>query len=363
MNKYIALLSALALGACMGGGSNEVGMTDYERAAASNAAITGMVSRIQDGDSYGSLSRSASHRGASARDGLTTVFLDNVLFESADKQYDTEHPDYDFTMRFHVDANGRIDAINMVDDGETGVIARAPGDTNEFGFTDETESVQAFVNLFGVKKGLTYADFGFLDIHGQTFDENGNVDNVTQFIMPIAGGYETKNLTSRMDKDDFDNDIVFEGIAVADVGEPSTLAEGERLTLRDDSATLTFKQDTGNEIFNASFREWTDETTGAHYDNWYDVEAIKYNSGENAGKASIAFTEVAGREVAAGFTATNSGVVDNNQAAHSLSVGFNYYGDTPDAPQEATGIIHYQHVPTEQPFLMGFGGKLQPEQP
>ena len=60
MKKYFVLTSVLALAACGGGsgGNGGVsGMTDFERAAASNAKITGMVSRIQNGDSYNNLSQ------------------------------------------------------------------------------------------------------------------------------------------------------------------------------------------------------------------------------------------------------------------------------------------------------------------
>jgi len=356
MKRFAILTSVMALAAC-GGGSGG-GMSEFDRAALSNANVTGMVSRIQSGDTYNDFSRRATvGRGASSRDVATNVFLDDVLFESADKEYDTVNPNEDFMMRFVVDHNnGKIVGIETIDDGEIGTIDRV-GDTNEFAIESDTESISAYVQLFGYNKGLKYADFGLVDVHGIYRDENGD-ENITQFIMPIAGGYESKNITADMDPDNFSQDIVFNGIAVADVGEPNTSVAGDRLTLRDNNATLTFKQGTGNEILAANFGEWTDATTGAHYDGWYNIVATRYNTGEDAGKAEIAFSNPEGRVIPSGFEAVDSGKVQNNTHANQLSVGFNYYGDTPDVPHEATGIIHYQ-CPGCQPFLMGFGGKAQ----
>ena len=353
MKKLFVLTSVLALAAC-GGGSGGGGMSDFDRAALSNANITGMVSRIQDGDTYSNFARTATvGRASSSRDTSSNIFLDDVLFESADKEYDTVNPNEDFMMRFIVDHNnGKIVGIETIDDGETGNIDRV-GDTNEFAFESDT----AYVQLFGYNKGLKYADFGFIDVHGIYRDENGD-ENITRFIMPIAGGYESKNITADMNPDNFSQNVVFNGIAVADVGEPDTTVAGDRLTLRDNNATLTFKQDSGNEVLTASFRDWTDTTSGAHYDGWYDIVATRYNSGEDAGKAEIAFSTPEGRVIPTGFEAVGSGKVQNNTHENQLSVGFNYYGDTVDAPHEATGIIHYQ-CPGCQPFLMGFGGKAE----
>ena len=349
MKKYFILTSLLALTACAGG-SHSSGMSDYERATTSNAKITGMVSRIQSGDSYNNLSRTAiAHRAASGSDNITgTVYLDDVLFESADKEYGAA--DEDFTMRFHVDANGKIDGLYTIDDGETELFPRV-GDENKFFQKDEEGEVTASVALLGREKGLRYSDFGFLDVHGIEYQENAE-DNVTQFIMPIAGGYDAKNITNTMNADDLTNDIEFNGIAVAGVGEPDTTVEGERLTLRDNNATLRFDKASGNEVFNAKFVGYTDPETGLKYSDWYDVVATKYADGD----AEIAFDTPTGRVIPTGFEATGSGKVENNSHDNHLSVGFNYYGDSANNPNEATGIIHYQCEGC-QPLLMGFGAK------
>ena len=157
-----------------------------------------------------------------------------------------------------------------------------------------------------------------------------------------------------MNADDLANDIVFNGIAVANVGEPDTTVAGERLTLRDNNATLTFDKDSGNEVLNANFAGYTDSETNVQYNDWYNVVATKYADGD----AEIAFTTPTGRVIPDGFEATNSGKVENNNINNQLSVGFNYYGDSANNPNEATGIIHYQCEGC-QPFMMGFGGKAE----
>ena len=359
MKRYFILTSVLALAACGGGSGTGDGVTGFERAAASNAVITGMVSRIQDNDSYNNLSRNATTRnsGTGANRATETVYLDNVLFESADKEFN--NPDEDFKMRFHVDADGKIDGLDTIDDGESEVIARV-GDENRFVKQDIDENgnvtadVVASVVLLGREKGLKYADFGFVKVDGLEYGETEADNVVTQFIMPIAGGYEAKNITQTMNAEDLDSDIVFNGIAVAGVGEPDTTVAGERLTLRDNNATLTFQKATGNEVFNANFADYTDSVTGVQYDAWYNVVATKYADGD----AEIAFAAPTGRVIPAGFEAANSGKVANNNAEHLLSVGFNYYGDAANIPNEATGIISYECEGC-QPFLMGFGGKAQ----
>ena len=353
MKKYFILTSVLALTACGGGsgGGSISGMTDYERAAQSNSVITGMVSRIQSGDSYNNLSRSATTHRASTNGGSVsgTVYLDDVLFESGDKEYGDESEN--FKMRFHVNANGKIDGLHTIDDGEEEVIGRV-GDENRFFKQDETEEVSVSVALLGRERGLKYSDFGFLTIDGVEYGESEN--DIRHFVMPIAGGYEAKNITDTMNADGLTNNVVFNGIAVAGVGEPNTFVAGERLTLRDNNATLTFDKETGNEILAAHFAGYTDSETGIQYNDWYNVEATKYADGD----AKIAFSTPEGRTIPTGFEATGSGKVQNNSAEHRLSVGFNYYGDSANNPNEATGIIHYQCEGC-QPLLMGFGGKAE----
>ena len=308
-----------------------------------------MVSRIQNGDSYNNLSRSATtHRATSGGNSMTgTVYLDDVLFESADKEYGAA--DQEFSMRFHVDGNGRIDKINSVDDGSEQTWERQ-GETNRFVLNPdpENENISLKPELLGKNLGLKYSDFGYVEMY-----QNSNLDEY-MFIAPIAGGFDSKNITNTMNADDLANDIVFNGIAVANVGEPDTTVAGERLALRDNNATLTFDKDSGNEVLNANFAGYTDSETNVQYNDWYNVVATKYADGD----AEIAFTKPTGRVIPDGFEATNSGKVENNNINNQLSVGFNYYGDSANNPNEATGIIHYQCEGCQH-FMMGFGGKAQ----
>ena len=348
MKKHFILTSVLTLAACGGGsGGTGTGMTDYERAALSNKNITGMVSRIQSGDSYNNLSRSATNSRASRTGGIVndTVYLDDVLFESADKEYGAA--DEDFSMRFHVEPNGRIDGIISVDDGEEQTWTRN-GEDNKFNLAPdpENENIGIKPELIGSGLGLKYSDFGYVKVY-----QNANPDNY-MFIVPIAGGYEVKNITDTMSAEDLETDIVFNGVAVANVGEPDTTVAGERLTLRDNNASLTFDKNTGNEILSANFVGYTD--SDIEYSDWYNVVATRYADGD----AEIAFETPTGRTIPVGFEATNSGKVENNNIDNQLSVGFNYYGDGPNNPNEATGIIHYQCEGCK-PLLMGFGGKAQ----
>ncbi len=187
---------------------------------------------------------------------------------------------------------------------------------------------------------MQYSDFGFIEIYGTEDSAN------PMFIMPIAGGYEVKKL--QINKDDFASNVVFTGIAVGNVGEPDTTVVGERLPLRDNNATLTFKNATGDEVLSASFN------------NWYDVVATRYNDGD----AQIAFSNgnritddnFKLKEGSTPVDAFDTGKIQNDTDANNLSVGFNYYGDAAANPAEATGLIFYQKSNDNQPFMMGFGG-------
>ena len=345
MKKYLIFTSVLTLAAC-GGGSGGGGVDTRSAVIDSNAKITGMKSFVVVGGDNPTVNTNA-RVSTSLANGAMQYDLDNVVFQSADKEFSTE-PDEDFVVRFKTNEFGEIIALDTIDDGEHEVINKRAGEDNKFGRAEDSNDGfdYASLELFGKNHGMQYSDFGFIEIYG-----TGDADN-PMFIMPIAGGYEIKNVTEHMNKDNFADDVVFNGAAVGNVGEPDTTIEGERLVLRDDNAKLTFKQATG------------DSELRANFDNWYDIVATKYNDGD----ARIVFSNGDGisadkfRLKEGGLPSNNfdTGKIGNNEASTQLSVGFDYYGDSPSNPAEATGIIFYQQPGSDtMPFLMGFGGVVQ----
>lgn len=355
MKKYFVLTSILALAACGGGttGGGVIGgaedivkpteQTAFERAAESNQEVTGMVSRIKKGDTYVNLAM-ATGRAAGGAHSDGAYYLDNVTFKSADKKFGD--PREDLTVKFKLDDDGKIIAMHMIDDMEELDVTRV-GNENKFVMEEGIDDTfgYATLNMLGKELGMKYSDFGFLEMYGSDDPEKA------MFIMPIAGGYEVKNV--ELNKDDFSNDIVFNGTAVGSVGEASTEVEGERLTLKDGSATLTFDKASGDQILAAKFS------------NWYDVKATQYHDGD----AQIEFTNGAGiendkfrfRDGDATVNEFDTGKVANNSAEHVVSVDFDYYGDSAKDPREATGIVFYSqdYGPTDDDsvdFFMGFGG-------
>ncbi|MBD5389255.1 hypothetical protein HDR63_03305 [bacterium] len=351
MKKYVILSSVLALAAC-GGGSSGGGAVDpivtptnaaaFERAAASNKEVTGMVSRIQKGDSYAAIGGAA--RAATGMHSDGAYYLDNVLFQSADKEFGD--PRDDFSFHFKTDENGKIIGMYVTDDatkedGSVDELMNRVGDENKFDFDD----AYGKLNLLGAQLGMKYSDFGFLEMYDADDPDHA------MFIMPIAGGYEAKNVTPN--KDDFGNDVVFNGTAVGSVGEASTAVEGDRLTLSDTAATLTFRKDSGDQVLSAKF------------DNWYDVTATQYHDGDAQIKFAngdhIKDDKFRFQSDGATVNAFDTGKVANNSAQHLLSVGFEYYGDSAKDPREATGLVFYsqENGPTDNDsvdFFMGFGG-------
>lgn len=353
MKKLAILTSILALAAC-GGGSGGHGtpgeiLTPEQRVAAeSNLSVTGMKSHIIIGGTNATVNPNA-RASTSGGHGGKLYDLSNVVFQSADKEFDA--PDEDFTMKFIVDENGKITAIQSTDDGSIDEFARHDDKSNRFDVPEEGVH-HARVNLVGKQLGLAYSDFGFIQMY-----EDANPDTHL-FIMPIAGGYQEKLVKA----DELATDMKFRGIAVGSVGEADTTVEGERLDLYDSKAELVFNKETGTETLTADF------TSKSHQnDPWYKVVATRYNDGD----AQIAFTDGGNIEKERFMFHKNgdavesfdSGKVKNNDAGNMLSVGFEYFGDNKTA-QEATGIIYFQQSeaqdPSEDPnridLYMGFGG-------
>ncbi len=350
MRKLAILTSILALAACGGGsGSGSLGtpgeiLTPEQRVAAkSNLSVTGMKSHVFIGGTNATVNPNA-RASTSGGHGGKLYDLSNVVFQSADKEFDT--PDEDFTMKFIVDENGKITAIQSTDDGSIDEFARHDYKSNRFDVPEE--GVHARVNLVGKQLGLAYSDFGFIQMY-----EDANPDTHL-FIMPIAGGYQEKLVKA----DELATDMKFKGIAVGSVGEADTTVEGERLDLYDSKAELVFNKATGTETLTADF------TSKSHQnDPWYKVVATRYNDGD----AQIAFTDGGNIENERFMFHKNGDAVEsfdsskvkNNDAGNMLSVGFEYFGDNKTA-QEATGIIYFQQSEAQDPnkveLYMGFGG-------
>lgn len=270
------------------------------------------------------------------------ITLRDVYFLSADKEFaDTNE---DFAFKFIINEDGQIIGLDTIDDGQNEIIKRE-GDKNKFD-TNDGDGSYATVNMLGNKIGLKYSDFGFLNMYEN--EDAEKADNVL-FSMPIAGGYTTKMID--IDKDNLASNIVFNGIAVGNVGEPDTSIKGDRLQLRDNSATLTFEKGTGNQILRANF------------DNWYDVSATKYadgdaqivfSNGDNIADNDKFWFKQDGERVAS----FDTGKVANDKYENQVSVNFDYYGDNGNAA-EATGIIFYDQNAKDDnaaKLLMGFGG-------
>ncbi len=358
MKKYFILTSVLALAAC-GGGSGSGGgyvpaeiLTPEQRAAAeSNQAITGMKSHIIIGGTNATVNPNTRASTSGGHGGGKLYDLSNVVFQSTDKEFGA--PDEDFTMEFVVDDNGKIIAIKTLDDGGVDEFARHDDKDNRFDVPDE--GVHARVNLVGKQLGLAYSDFGFIQMY-----EDANPDTHL-FIMPIAGGYQEKLVST----EDFSTDMKFSGIAVGSVGEADTTIEGERLDLYDSKAELVFNKETGTETLTADFTG-----NGHKNDSWYKVVATRYNNGD----AQIVFSDGTNienerfmfRKDGQAVQLFDSGRVKNNSAEHMLSVGFEYFGDNKTA-QEATGLVYFMQSeaqdPTQDPnrieMHVGFGGTVK----
>ena len=317
-----------------------------------NKKITSMVSHLWAEDTD-----SGAARVATVLENKKRYNLENVVFESADKQFQTD-PNLDFTMKLVVDKDDKIIGIISIDDGEAPETLKR-GDNDRFG-----EDNKSFVtlNFEGVnfnntrtnQEKMKYSDFGYVKM----YEKGANGKSQEQFIMPVVGGYDVKEVSKYIDKDALPNDLVFKGIAVGFVGEPCTEDEHAKLTLRDENAELRFKRLTGDEVMNADFN------------NWYSVEATKYNNG----KARIVFGENANNNIADEFKFVVAGerknafatnIVDNNTEEHQVSVGFHYYGEN-KSPTEANGIVFYKHSQNPDgnpddsanwlPVGIGFGG-------
>ncbi len=353
MKRLTLLTSILTLAACGGGSGGGSGggaaLPDVRvpnTTVTSNQKVTSMVSEIliaQDGSA--NLERSSKtvhHNGKEYKQ----YRMDNVTFLSADKEFSTD-PDEDFMLQFKTDEHGKIIAIHSIDDGEREDFARH-GDENRFDVPDE--EVHAKLNMLGQQLKLRYSDFGYVEVY-----QNSDPDNA-MFIMPIAGGYDVKKVA--MNADELRDDVTFDGIAVLNVGEASTEVAGERLSLRDENAKVTFHKGTGDEVMTANFDKWYDVTATKYADN---TAQIVFTDGDAIVSDAHRFRDT---DTNTTLNAYDTGRVANDKDEHKVSVNFDYYGNQPNNPSEATGIIYYmqEYGPNQADKVdvyMGFGGKTK----
>ena len=112
MKKYLIFTSVLTLAAC-GGGSGGGGVDTRSAVIDSNAKITGMKSFVVVGGDNPTVNTNA-RVSTSLANGAMQYDLDNVVFQSADKEFSTE-PDEDFVVRFKIANNHKyLQKVNML---------------------------------------------------------------------------------------------------------------------------------------------------------------------------------------------------------------------------------------------------------
>lgn len=173
------------------------------------------------------------------------------------------------------------------------------------------------------KKGLQYADFGFVGIKGMEGDKEVNETFV------VAGGMDAK----RINKDDLiqlQQPMTFEGTAVATVINQKYDEHGERIKEDTDNydgtANLVF--DSGKETLTTDFSK----------DGWYNVVVTSNASQDNY---NIKFNGES-QNTMYKFNNTNvNDFVGNKADASYGAVDIGYYGETKDKPTEAAGYVAY----------------------
>ena len=385
MKKHFILTSLLTLTACAGG-SHSSGMSDYERAAASNTAVTGMKSFVVVGGSNPTVNTNAriSSNGIKTADGGTMYDLSNVDLHTTTFTNDFINPDDGASILFETDDNGKIIKLALVGPeqfGEEGIVGTRNNETESFSghgvLTYQTEQrveengESHFVpdeygnpvlitvsdpfdfnltyNSFGddfSDSSLQYSDFGQLIITAGTDEED----------VYFAGGYKVK----KINPDDVQNttSLDFTGIADGAVYGKHKYrinnveqSDEKELALRDNNAKLTLLQN-GESVVKAKFDNWYDVTTtmdtngkvnGIQFDNLADnvdtdfVFSHHNMDGNGNFLSGINYdTEHVGKPTA--YVEENT---DNLEYTNVIRNGFvEYFGDD-NNPSEAVGTIKY----------------------
>lgn len=342
MRKLTILTSVLALAACGGGSGGGAGtpgaivtpndnLTPQQRAANSNANVTGMNSFVVIGGSNPTINpnaRAASTHVFNQSDGGTRYDLENVTFKTIPTSGVIDD------LIFHTDSDGKItsiefpnaEAIMASHDGSdvpVGELTRQGDDTNEFSW----DGTPIYYNSYAQQLGLKYSDFGILQ-----FDTT-NMGGDMVYNIPFFGGYDIKNVDNNRMKDlAEDGDIVFTGTAKGQVvyshfsgdKQTDTPLEGG---LMDEQATLTFAQD-------------GTQTLAADFTNWAQIEAVKAANGTNQ---FIVRESYVANNSPYYLETSPAGLEDGVMNEHTMAYQTGYYGDN-KAPNEAVGLVQYQYM-------------------
>lgn len=219
-----------------------------------------------------------------------------------------------------------IDFINKLelDDFHQGITedTAQPGDAySEGGEATTTITYTSKAKDLNDKKGLQYADFGFVGVQGM---EGTEVVNET-FV--VAGGMDAR----RIEKDDLiqlQQPMTFEGTAVAALNYQNETGQDRVEYPKNYEGTANLVFNNGKETLTTDFSK----------DGWYNVVVT---SNANQDNYNIQFN---GTPQDTMYQFKNTDVKDfvGNKADGSYgAVDIGYYGETKDNPSEAAGYVAY----------------------
>ncbi|MBD5388665.1 hypothetical protein HDR63_00205 [bacterium] len=334
MKKYTILTSVLALAACGGGhhgGGDVVTPSDITRvgtvtqaAAESNAALTPMVSEIGvlDGDADApsvNIGRAAVGSFIHQGQKYNSYKLDNVELNMGD--WGTAH--------FHVDENGKVDALVFHDNEKIESNVARQGNSDKFivrfradDLTDDKRDVKFSYDSYARDLGLKYADFG--TFNGQSPWSGDAV------AFPFMAGYEIKEIKNPTGK------MAFAGLAKGSVAQHVDDHDQNQVTITDTNATLVFENGM--------------ETLTANFDKWYKMTITK-----DADHVRLDFDDT-GKTISAAHKLAETMVTDPEK----LDMTTKYYGNAADT-KEATALINYYQFNAPDTndnvnVTFGFGG-------
>ena len=193
---------------------------------------------------------------------------------------------------------------------------------SEGGEAKTTVTYKSYAKDLNDKKGLQYADFGYVGIKGM----EGNTEVNETFI--VAGGMDAK----RISKDDLvtlQQPMTFEGTAVAALNYQDYSGDKRVEHPKNYEGTANLIFDGGKETLTTDFSK----------DGWYNVVVTSNAQNDNY---NIKF-EGTPADSMYKFNNTNVndfvGIRGSNSNYGAVDIG--YYGDTKDNPTEATGYVAY----------------------
>lgn len=241
-----------------------------------------------------------------------TELADNAIVLTVDNATLTATNDY--KMKFTLDGDGEIIGMTLTrDSGDVNL--KKFGDSDFYGPDNENKTVlELAYDSFGKEMGLSYSDFGLIDITSSMGDEQTQTPD--EFSVPFAGGYATRQI----DVAKIDTDMTFSGRATGRVAKGAHIVQLQQDAAR--PTTLTFDTQSKTSTLNANFK------------NWYDVTVDS--------NGAISFTDYkdsnpGGTPIDMRLAATaDDGVITAKGA--NMNVG--YYGPS-TTPTEVTGTVQF----------------------